>query len=111
MGRQNWATRQGFFNGYCAPVNLSGRPRVLQLWEGEEEMRGRINRTEEPQRRRSPERGYCGGVRLQNRQGGGSSATKHEQEDNGEKAEVLCELWREENGCEERGPSVAIDPF
>jgi hypothetical protein len=74
-------------------------------------MRGRINRTEEPQRRRSPERGYCGGVRLQNRQGGGSSATKHEQEDNGEKAEVLCELWREENGCEERGPSVAIDPF
>jgi hypothetical protein len=50
-----------------APVNLGGRPWVLQLREGEEEMRGKINCTERPQRRRSLERGGCGDVQLQNR--------------------------------------------
>jgi hypothetical protein len=29
--------------------------------------------------------------------------TKLRQEDKGVKAEVLCELWREENRCEEKG--------
>jgi hypothetical protein len=47
-----------------APVNLGGRLWVLQLREGEEEVRGKINCMEKPQRRRSPERGGCGGIRL-----------------------------------------------
>jgi hypothetical protein len=75
--------RRGFFNDDGAPLNLSSHPRVLRLRESEEEVRGKINRTKKPQRRRSPERVDGGSVRLQNRQGGGSPATKLGQEDQG----------------------------
>jgi hypothetical protein len=37
-------------------VNLNSRPQVLQLWEGEEEMWGKIKHMEEPQRWHSQER-------------------------------------------------------
>jgi hypothetical protein len=63
----NRATAAAVLQRSGAPVNLSGRPWVLQLWEGEEEMRGKIDYMEKPQRRCSLERGDCGGVRLQNR--------------------------------------------
>jgi hypothetical protein len=69
-GRENRAVWWGFLNDDDVPVNLSGRPRVLRLREEEEEMRGNINRTEEPQRQRSLERGSCSDVRRQNRWGG-----------------------------------------
>jgi hypothetical protein len=82
-------------------VNLSSRPRVLQLQEGKEEMRGKINRTEELQRRRSLERGNCGGVQLKNLRGGGSSATKLKQEDKG--VNVARALERGKWAQEKRG--------
>jgi hypothetical protein len=75
-------------------MNHSGRRRVLQLQEGEEEVRGKIDRTEKPQRGHSSERGCCGDVRFQNRQGCGSSVTKVGQEDKGEGGSVARALER-----------------
>jgi hypothetical protein len=86
--------QRGFFNGDGTPMNHSGRRQVLQLQEGEEEVRGKIDRTEKPQRDHSPERGCCGYVRFQNRQGCGSSVTKVGQEDKGEGGSVARALER-----------------
>jgi hypothetical protein len=106
-----------FFSGDDALVNLSGRPWVLKLWEGEEEMGGGGGQGQphgKSLRSGTHRRGGCSGVRLQNRRGGSSSTTKLRQEDKGVKAEVLHKIWRQENGCKGKGGGgllAVIGPF
>jgi hypothetical protein len=109
--RQGRVARRGFFNGDGTPVNLSSRPQVLQLWEGEEEMWGKIKHMEEPQRWHSQERGGCGGVRLQNRWGGGSSTTKLAQEDKGPRRRCCVSFGEVKLGAQKKGASAVTDPF